>query len=230
MLFWIINSVLLPAVATDIARLIHPPPTGLEFDSLIRAQTKALAASAATRRQALEARLLKQYGVARVEDLPVNFAGEAALEAEATQDQLQNQIFDDLYGVYERQQRIYERLAVVAPLLSLQSLSMGLSGSDFAHHRHFANAAERYRQQMLRILNQSSASAAPEALREYADTGILVSRAGQEVWQRVPPFTYTPPSVWMVVTAHRRDIATLLVWAAIAATLMPLAVARARVS
>lgn len=62
--------------------------------------------------------------------------------------------FDRLNDIYQSQGRVYEAGGVLAPLIAVQSLSMGLSGSDLAHHRHFGEAAEQYRRTLVNMLNE----------------------------------------------------------------------------
>ena len=60
-----------------------------------------------------------------------------------------NRRFDALYVRWEhqleRQERRLQQAALVAPGLAVRLVSMALAGTDHAHHRHFATAAERYR-------------------------------------------------------------------------------------
>jgi ABC-2 type transport system permease protein len=106
---------------------------------------------------------------------------------------------------------------------------MGLAGTDFAHHRHFARAAEDYRQRMMSVLNQSIASTDTAKLREFAGTGIRISQAGREVWERVPPFTYIAPSLGLVIKNCGLSIVTLLAWFVFVAVITPAAVSRAKI-
>jgi len=227
--FWFVNALMAPQVVTDFARAVHPLPSGLEFDSLLREQKRELAATTKQRRTELEQRLLQEYGVREVKDLPVNVNGLMMRNDEAAQDRLQDEIFDRLYNGYERQDRIYQAASAFVPALGLQALSMGLAGTDFAHHRDFARAAEVYRQRMIRVLNESMASADPAKMREFAGTSIRVSQAGREVWERVPMFAYTAPPLGLIVKNCGLSIAALLAWFVIVATITPVAVSRAKI-
>jgi ABC-2 type transport system permease protein len=227
--FWFINCLVAPQLVTDAARAIYPPPTGLEFETMMSERKQKLAATTQQRLAELERRLLKQYGVDNVRDLPVNFKGLAMLEDEEAQGRLQDEIFGHLYDIYDRHGRFYQAGAFVAPMMGVQSLSMGLAGTDLPNHRRFAQAAEEYRRRMLRTLNESSAATDPSKLREFAGTGIRISYAGREVWERLPPFSYTPPDVAAVSSDHRLSIAALLVWFLAVVIITPVAVAKARI-
>jgi ABC-2 type transport system permease protein len=188
--FWCINCFILPPALTEIAARSYPQESGLELAMSVREGTQRLAATSAERRAALEQRLLSQFGVRKISDVPLNVNGLAMLETEEAQDRLQNEIFDQLYAAYRQQDQLFQAGGFLSPLSAVQALSMGLAGSDFMHHRYFADAAESYRQRMLRVLNQSMADANPAQMREFAGTGIRVSEAGRDVWERVPPFKY----------------------------------------
>jgi ABC-2 type transport system permease protein len=94
------------------------------------------------RAEDLKQRVMKQYGVVSLEALPVNFAGISLQDGE----EHGNVVFDKYYGLlwnrFERQNRLKQITGLLAPMLAIQSLSMGLAGTDFAHHRDFAAAAE----------------------------------------------------------------------------------------
>jgi hypothetical protein len=49
----------------------------------------------------------------------------------------------DVAGAFERQNEVQRMFGVLDPALAARSASMALAGSDYAHVRHFANAAEQ---------------------------------------------------------------------------------------
>jgi ABC-2 type transport system permease protein len=122
-----------------------------------------------------------------------------------------NEVFDEHYGrlfaVYERQNRVQVGAGVVAPLLPVRALSMGLAGTDFAHHREFVRAAEDYRRMIQRVMNGDiAANSRPGA----------VYIAGPELWERVPEFNYDPPSAASVLGQHTVSLMAMIGWLAAA--------------
>ena len=156
-------------------------------------------------RAALTERLLAQYGVARVEDLPINESGVYLQESE----EFGNRIFDRNYGAlwdtFERQGIVHETLAVAAPLLAVRTLSMGLAGTDVEQHRHFATAAEAYRREMMRRMNGD--------LAENSRSG-EVYLAGPDLWAEVPSLQYDAPSLGWVLGNRILSLVVLGMWLA----------------
>lgn len=108
--------------------------------------------------------------------------------------------------------------SVVAPLLAVQSLSMGLAGTDFAQHRDFSQAAELYRRSLVKKMNDDLAVNGAEAGYGY--------RAGPELWGSVPDFDYRAPSVGWVLANQGPSAAILLLWCAAAVAIAFLAARR----
>ncbi len=172
--------------------------TGLERDL---ADTKALDARVA----GLRTSLLRQYGVKTVDDLPINFRAVSLQENEAHGHAIFEKHFGRLFDAIERQDAAYEWGGLIAPLLAVRTLSMSLAGTDFAHHRHFTDAAERYRRAMVGAMNGDILTHPTAAGAEYL--------AGAGLWKTVPPFRYdTPPASWAL--GHRRTSIMLLAAAA----------------
>jgi ABC-2 type transport system permease protein len=210
--FWIVNGLVAPRAATDVARAMHPSPSAFEFTHGIQ---EALANGLDGRKpyderhKAFEKEVLARYNVARVEDLPVNFAGLSLQKSE----EWGNEVFDRFYGslhrTFENQCQIREASALIAPLLAVQSLSMGLAGTDFAQHRDFADSAERYRRALVEKMNLDMAENAGEL-----DYGYM---AGPELWASVPDFHYQAPSISWVLSNHRTSVVILILWVGAAA-------------
>jgi len=149
------------------------------------------------------ARLLAEYGVETVDDLPVNVIGVYLQESE----EFANRIFDRNYGAlwnrFERQGVVHEALSVAAPLLAVRTLSMGLAGTDVEQHRHFATAAEEYRRDLMRRMNGD--------LAENSRTGETYI-ATADTWAEVPPFQYDSPSLGWVLQNRTLSLAMLGLW------------------
>jgi ABC-2 type transport system permease protein len=111
--------------------------------------------------------------------------------------------FDRLFDVFEKQNRLYTLGGLVAPLLAMQSLSMGFSGTDFLHHRHFTRAAEDYRRLLVEMMNKD--------LEVNSKTGDWEYKAGPALWEKAPAFAYTAPDAGWVLRHHTGNIVLLLV-------------------
>jgi ABC-2 type transport system permease protein len=129
---------------------------------------------------------------------------------QATEDE-SNRRFDTLYsrweGTLERQERRLQQTALLAPGLGVHLLSMALAGTDHAHHRHFAVAAEQYRRTLVATMNQ-------EVVRSLLAFG--TRPGGRTTWTKVPDFAYTAPGLGWVLGRSAWAIGALVAWLAAA--------------
>jgi len=181
--FWAVNCFLAPRAVAELAGAVHPVPSSVEWKNVMR--SKMTADHDVSVEERLKAELLQRYGVSKEEDLPVNWRGIFLQRGEEANypifDKHYNRLFDGIRG----QDRVYQWGAVAAPLLALQSLSMGFGCSDFEHHRRFVVAAEEHRRVIQKTLNEEL-SLHPE--KDWGDY-----QAGQDLWARLPAFRYEPP-------------------------------------
>jgi ABC-2 type transport system permease protein len=205
--FWIWNGLVAPRAATDIARSVHPTPSAFEFTNGIQnALDNGLDGHDPydDRHKAYEREVLARYGVEKIEDLPVNFAGLSLQKGEEWGNEVFDHFYGDLHATFHQQSRVRELASMAAPLLAVQSLSMGLAGTDFAQHRDFADAAEDYRRMLVETMNLDMAENAGKLDYTYM--------AGPELWESVPDFSYEAPSVAWVLSNHGTSAVVLVLW------------------
>ncbi len=202
---WVVNGLVAPRVAVDLSKWLHPTPSALEFARTVEQEMASGAGDISPPdRDASTQRLLAEYGVARVEDLPINAVGVYLQESE----EFGNRIFDRNYGAlwdtFERQSVVHETVALAAPLLAVRTLSMGLAGTDVEQHRHFAVAAETYRRDLMRQMNGD--------MTENSLTGDFTYTVGAEVWEAVPPLQYAAPTLGWVLGNRVLSLLVLGTW------------------
>lgn len=216
--FWALAVLAVPRCLLDAARSLYPTQPALE---LKYALNERLAAVTAEKLAASEAALLKQYGVARKEDLPIPFEGIALqLDEEA-----KYAVFEQHYGTFfdaaRRQDLLYQLGTLLAPTTGVQLLSMALAGSDLQQHRDFILQGEANRRVIHTMINEYMVK---HSARNAA--GEWESEAGRDLWQRIPPFEYRPPG-WAAVLRHGWPAFVLLVlWAALSGAYARFAVGR----
>lgn len=223
--FWIMNAVIVPRFAVDEARRQHPTPTAFEFAQRVHHDTYgglALHDFYARRADELRARLLRQYGVARVEDLPVNIRGVDYLERETRSDEVWDTHYGRLWAAFDAQARVHATAAWAAPLVAVRHLSMALAGVDAHHHRHFADAADAYRRVLVRAMNTRLAYGG-----NSRRLGAYVAEAN--FWSSVAPFTYKQPSITWALSHTWGAVAALGGWLVASALALALAVTRSGV-
>jgi ABC-2 type transport system permease protein len=204
--FWIVNAMVAPRAAADLAEAAYPLPATVEFEAAIQRTFESGLdgrTPANERMWQVEDSLLAAYGATTRAELPVNYAG-VSLQAS---EEYGNLVFDRHYGelaaLLERQQAVHRSVGIGAPVLLVRELSMGLAGTDAAHHWHFANAAEAHRRVIQRILNDDIT---------YNSRWGEDYSAGPDLWARVPRFHYEAPGLAWTLGRQRATLALLLLW------------------
>jgi ABC-2 type transport system permease protein len=208
--FWFANSLVAPRVASDFAARLHPTPSAVDFQKALEADLND-EAEMERRVERRRAELLARYQVDRVDALPIAFGGISLQEGEEHGNEVFDKHFGRLFDVYDQQNRVFRWGGAVAPMLAVRSLSMGLSGTDFAQHRHFITAAESYRRDIQRLLNGDIAANQKPG---------QVYLAGRELWDRVPAFSYEPPAAGWVLRQSTASVVTLGGWLILALVLL----------
>jgi ABC-2 type transport system permease protein len=216
---WFVACVMFPPMVTDFAQRVYPAPGALDFGAALR-EGKLTLPVWYEQLGSVERRLLKQYGVSRTEELPVDAQGMAMVEEEDDFNRVQDRLFGDLYQAYRSQNRLAQFATMLNPALAVQSLSMGLAGTDLEQHLDFALAAERYRQKMVQLMNRDIAVNGLEKNRTpVAFPGLLAKsyQPGRELWETVPPFTYTFFNSGRVLSNYRISLVFLVLWTLVVA-------------
>ena len=155
----------------------------------------------------LEAKVLEEYNVDSLSQLPINFYG-ILLQAD---EEYGNKVWDKHYGkLYSNlieQKKHYQLSGIINPFASLQSLSMAASGTDLIHHLDFLNKAEIYRRGFIKALNH-----------EYTygdfkiDGGNLSS---SDFFKSINDFNYIELSIQKNIFKYFTDILCLILWTVI---------------
>lgn len=204
--FWMFQGLAVPRVAVDVADRLYPLPSAVAFKEAMEHElndTGEVEKRLAVKRAAL----LERYNVSDVQQLPIAFSGISLQEGEEHGNEVFDRHYNTLFDIYERQNRTALLMGALSPLVAVQSLSMALAGTDFIQHRHFVSAAEEYRRSMQRVLNND--------IVEHAKPG-EVYLAGNELWNRIPPFDYVSPSATWALGQQIPAIVVLIAWLVLA--------------
>ncbi|HMS10891.1 MAG TPA: DUF3526 domain-containing protein, partial [Pyrinomonadaceae bacterium] len=215
--FWVFAALLLPRIVNEIAAAAYPLPTAQEFWAAVDKDTKEGIDGhdpQNKRTKELEERVLAQYGVAKKEDLPINFSG---LSLQASEEHA-NRVYDKHYGELQERHRdqkmIVDLAGLLSPVIAARSASMGFAGSDLDHQQHFTGEVELYRRDLQKILNDDLAyNSNPKTASTYA--------VGREFWEKTPDLEYQRPSFGWVASRQWLNTLLLAAWvlAAIGAAL-----------
>ena len=206
---WVGMALVLPRVGQSVAELTAPVLDREAFDREV-ASTMAAGLPGQGGREArvtaITEALLEREGFAGAETLmdPSLLAG-LELQAEA---QYENEVLDQLHAKraqqLERREQTLRWFSLAAPPLALQSSSAALAGTDHAHHRHFADAAEQHRRALIEMLNRAFAESGGADGWSY--------RAGRETWAKAPAFVYQPPTLSWSLASQRVQLLSLGLW------------------
>jgi ABC-2 type transport system permease protein len=199
--FWVLGCLALPRVAADAAAAMYPAPSAAAFRQALE-QDKNPSHSSERALQRRE-RIMKEYGVSRPEDLPIDWRGISLQEEEELNYPIFDRHYAALFDSYRSQDRVLQTSGLLAPLLAVQSLSHALSGTDFEHHRHFAFAAEARRRLMQKVLN------ADVTLHDREGTDY---KAGPDLWATIPAFDYEPLKLRDLWPHYTVALGALVVW------------------
>lgn len=186
--FWVTSSFVVPRAAADLSHMLYPTPSAV---ALVRQTEHAVPIHGAGAVHARSTRV----GDAAIAGLhgPEEYANRVFEEAHATVDRaIENQLW------------VQQVAGLVSPLLPVRFVSMGFAGTDHAHHRHFAAAAEGYRRRLVRTMNE-------EALRQFVEHW-APRPVGEEVWRKVPDFAYVPPGVRWALQQQSPNLAIMAGW------------------
>ena len=205
--FWIANCLVAPRALTDIARRIYPTPSAYEFAGKVAHDLEYGLngdSSASKRAKELQTSILRQYGVKDVDELPVSFRGISLQAGEDHGDQVFDKRYAELWDAFERQSALQQIAGIAAPMLAVRSVSMGLAGTDFAQHRDFAVAAETYRRQLIKAIND-------DITKNGTGDGVYVR--GDDLWRSIPEFQYVAPDLKLVLSRQLAPLLILVFWA-----------------
>lgn len=140
---WAIGVVLVPRLAPELVGAALALPTRFETDIATARELAALGDSHNPDDPyfaAFRAKVLAQYGVSRVEDLPVNYKGLVGMEGERLTSELFRRHAEASFDLQARQLRSADGFALVSPLIALRRLSMAVAGTDLQGYRRFSGA------------------------------------------------------------------------------------------
>ena len=204
---WTLATLVAPRLAAGAAEALAPTPDAGAFSAAIARDLREGMDGhdpADARREAFERKVLDEYGVERIEDLPVSFAGLALQEGERYGHLVFDRHFGALADGYRAQERWRRLGALAGPLSSLQQVSMAAAGTDVAHHVDFMSQAEAQRRVIVRTLDEDLI--AHGAGRDF---GYLADPA---LWSKVPEFHYALPRYAASLARQAGDWLILGAW------------------
>jgi len=221
---WAVVVLLVPRIAPDVAYTTFALPDRLQTEVGIARDLRAMGDShdpADPYFAGFRQRVLDQYGVARIEDLPVNYKGLLALEGERLTSTLFNRYAEHSAHLQHEQNALVSGFALLSPVIAIRQLSMAAAATDLRAHLRFMDQAEQHRYGLVQQLNQMQADAVSYADDTASDAGAdQRKRVDRAQWQEIPTFHYTPQPPDGVLRSLLWPLLSLLGWALAGALLM----------
>lgn len=205
---WLTWTVAAPHVASAWADARHPLPDRRSFNKAMRAdREKGLDGHNPEdeRKAELERKVLAEYGVDSLSQLPINFDGIVMQTDEEYGNAVWDKHFGALQQLMDERKRSVQGSALLSPFLALRGLSMSASGTDMPHHIHFQRAAETYRRDLIKRLNH-------EHTYGGSRTDDWSWKAEADFFRAIPDFTYQLPAWASVREGWWADARTLSIW------------------
>jgi len=198
--FWLIGVFLLPRLAGEISKSIHPAITSLEFENKTFNEKQYGVGTEGhkdVRRENLLQRTMKQYRVKRIEDLPVYFIP-ITIEFFEESDGV---VMDRAYNAVDANEMLQDKVvlasALLSPFLAFRDFSMRMTATDMSTHNDFTQKAENHRRKIGVLVDAF-----------YQNNTV----AGNDFWKTVPQFSYQAPGTCWRLSNASHSILILFGW------------------
>lgn len=215
---WLGLVLVLPSIAVSIAERAVPLAGKIETDLIMQADIRKLGDGHKPNDPAFKqfrVNLLKQYNVKKIEDLPVNFRGIVAMNAEKNLTDVLNGYADArMTREVEQAQRLSD-YGWLSPQLAIANASRAISGTDLEHYHRFLREAEKLRFDFVQGLNNSHAEKLTyqdDMNRNRDDASGLKARVDATSWQVLNVFEFQPASAADRLNNASQAILMLIIW------------------
>jgi len=203
---WAILCIVLPRAASSAAQKLSPIPSYQAVRA--HAETEAPAYETAEQWEARRQSILSAFGVTNEQDAPINIRGAQLDQSERDGYVVFDRLLGGFHDEVEAQDRTFGWLSMLTPTVALQSSASAIVGANFRQHRHFIDAAESYRRDLVNRMNG-------EVMRRHRmhNANIATSRS---LWEDTPAFVYQPPALKAVVKNVTIPLLLLCAWCGVA--------------
>tara|TARA_B100000674_G_scaffold200634_1_gene163746 strand:- start:887 stop:2299 length:1413 start_codon:yes stop_codon:yes gene_type:complete len=215
---WILWTIFLPKIWGNTAEKIHQLPSRKTFkESMREERSRGIDGHNPRdkRREKLKEKYLAEYKVDSLKNLPLNFDGIVMQEDEEYGNLVWDKYFGYNYDILREQKLFYQISGFLNPFASLQSASMGFSGTDMVHHLDFLKESENYRRYMVKTLNDAHAYGGSK-------TGDWKWTVDETFFKSVNDFTYDTPRIANHIHHYFLDLFFLTLWALVTSMLIRL--------
>ncbi|MDJ0940511.1 MAG: DUF3526 domain-containing protein [Woeseiaceae bacterium] len=200
---WTMMAIVVPRFGSDIATSVHPQPDARDATVQLRAASDVYYRDTEMREQ-IEKDVLAEYGVATIEELPIDYGAYVLQFSEEMSEPLFDEFYNGLDARYAKQEAVVRTLSLFTPSIAAANLSRGVAGTDRIHQREFSKAAEAHRREMVQLLN--------EDYMYNADGAGYAYTAGTDLWAQFEDLDHQVPALGSIGRAYAIDALFMLVW------------------
>ncbi len=215
---WLILSLVLPSVAVNFVVVAEPVAGKIHSDLKILTDLRKLGDGHNANDPAfmkLRADLLEQYSVESVAELPVNFRGLVAMEAEKKLTKVLNDYAQLRMAAELRQEERLQKFSWLTPALAIALVSRSISATDLVHYHRFQKEAEAVRFGFVQGLNNAHAkelSYQADINRNRDEASWRRARVDATNWQVLESFEFQVASPSDRIENAASTICVLLLW------------------
>jgi ABC-2 type transport system permease protein len=223
---WLILCLVLPSIAVNFATGSKPLAGKIETDLKMLSDLRKLGDGHNANDpafQKLRADLLKKHKVDRIEDLPINYRGIVAVEAEQKLTEVLNEYADSRMAIEAKQEDIISTYGALTPALAIVFASRSIAATDLAHYHRFQREAESVRFDFVQGLNRAHVeelSYQDDINRNKDEASWLRARVDASNWQVLDQFRFQAASVSQRTENALSSIGMLLAWLVISLVLL----------
>jgi ABC-2 type transport system permease protein len=215
LLVWVVLVLAALPAATAVAAWTRPLPSFQQMKLVLADEAPSYWTPEAGAAQIGE--ILKRYGATDASELAERKVNVRGAQLDVAERHAQAVFDREIGGFYDRviaQDAAYAALGWLSPAVAFDATSAALAGTDFTHHRHFIDDAERYRRELVNRMNA-------DLIPNPAIDGTLHTN-NHTLWSRVPAFTSTPLPASRALLSGISAVMALACWLAAGAALIAL--------
>ena len=223
---WAMLTVLVPRLATDVAATTLPAPNQAEVDIRLQEELRSVGDSHNINDpgfQSFQQQVLAQYGVASIDELPVNYRGLVSLQGEAESSAVMDRLTAEQHSLQRDQAGIVKLFALLSPYIAVRHLSMTSAGTDLRNHQQFLDAAEAHRFALIQGLNTLHAEEldyVDDSARSRDAEAEQRTRVSSEFWTTLQQFDFAGTGAAERVRSALPLLLALFAWLSASALLL----------
>ena len=215
---WLGTTLVVPGAAVNSVAAALPPESKIASDLAMQQELRELGDGHDASDPAFAAfrsRVLAQYEVDSVEDLPVNWRGVVAEHSEAELTEMMNRYAEQRMDLEVKQADAIRQFGWLSPYLAIGAASRSLAGADLATHHRFLREAEQLRFDFVQGLNRAHAEQLTyqdDINRSRDAASERRTRISPENWRVLEEFEFRPAAASTRIRRAAPSIAMLALW------------------